>query len=235
VPVRNVSHGRVRDVTDACWSTIGVQGDSSCSELPRYVHCRNCVVYSSAAVTLLDRESSSADVSAWTSHFAKPKSLRDEDIQSVMIFRIADEWLALPASSVEEVADQRPVHRLPHRRDGAVLGLVNVRGELLVCVSLGQLLETTHTPASPTPVDRSGAALQRPRLLVIRRGDARMVFPADEVHGMHRCARRDLNDLPSTIARSGARHASAVLTWAQQSVGLLDIDRVFQALERTLA
>jgi chemotaxis-related protein WspD len=222
-------------VRDACWTTIGVQGDSSCPELPRYVHCRNCVVYSSAAATLLDRESSSVDVSAWTSHFSKPKTLQDDDIQSVMIFRISDEWLALPASSVEEVADERPVHRLPHRRDGAVLGLVNIRGELLVCVSLGRLLDTAHSPVSSRPVDQQNPAPQRPRLLVIRRGDSRVAFPTDEVHGMHRCAPRDLTDLPATVAKSGARHASAILNWAQRSVGLLDVERVFHALERSLA
>jgi chemotaxis-related protein WspD len=100
---------------------------------------------------------------------------------------------------------------------------------------LGRLLETAPSPASALSARDRRAAPQRPRLLVIRNGDARVVFPADEVHGMHRCARRDLDDLPATIAKSGARHASALLNWGQRSVGLLDVERVFHALGRSLA
>src|SRR2546422_1979826 len=46
--------------------------------------------------------------------------------------------------SIAEVAERRVIHSLPHRRTGIVLGVVNVRGELLVCVSLGRRSEE-HT------------------------------------------------------------------------------------------
>ena len=41
---------------------------------------------------------------------------------------------------VIEVANLLPIHSLPHRPNGVVLGLASVRGELLVCVSLGQVV-----------------------------------------------------------------------------------------------
>ena len=217
---------------EACWKTIGVQGDSTCPELPRHVHCRNCRVYSSAAVALFDRESSADDVRTWTRHFSQPKSITDPDTQSLVIFRLGQEWLALPARTVEEVLDQRTVHGLPHRRNGILLGLVNVRGELVVCVSLSRLLNSGSLP-SPAP-RAQGANTAWKRLLVVRRGAVRAVFAADEVHGMHRCDRRDLNDLPATIAKCGRTHAVALLTWGERSVGVLDVERVFGALERSL-
>jgi hypothetical protein len=58
-----------------------------------------------------------------------------------MIFRLGTEWLALPASVFQEVAELGAIHSLPHRRSGLVVGLTNVRGgELLICFSLTKLL-----------------------------------------------------------------------------------------------
>jgi len=216
---------------DSCWNSIGVHGDGSCPELAVHVHCRNCPVYSAAALTLLDRDPPAADIADWTSHFARPKTVEGQDTQSVVIFRIGSEWLALPAPVVDEVADLRPVHSLPHRRGGTLLGLANVRGELLVCVSLVRLLNLERAQAS-TQLSHVTAL---PRLLVIRRGDVRAVCPTDEVHGMHRCHHRDLLDLPTSVAKTATRHATAVLSWRGQSVGLLDAERLFATLERSLA
>ena len=56
-----------------------------------------------------------------------------------MIFRVGTEWLALPAAAIQEVSNLRPVHRVPHRTSGVLLGVVNVRGELLICVSLARV------------------------------------------------------------------------------------------------
>jgi hypothetical protein len=32
-----------------CWNKIGVWGNRECGELKHAIHCRNCIVYSSAA------------------------------------------------------------------------------------------------------------------------------------------------------------------------------------------
>ena len=60
--------------------------------------------------------------------------------KTVVIFRIGTEWLALPTGIFQEVVDQCVVRTLPHRRGGILRGLVNVRGELLLCVALGAVL-----------------------------------------------------------------------------------------------
>ena len=35
-------------VVSDCWNKIGVNGDGTCRELVKFIHCRNCPVYSSA-------------------------------------------------------------------------------------------------------------------------------------------------------------------------------------------
>ena len=123
-------------ITD-CWNSIGVRGNGSCPELKQHIHCRNCPVYSTGAAELLDGDLPASHLAEWTRHFAQPKLAAEDETRSIVIFRVAAEWLALPTSVVMEVANLLPVHSLPHRQNGAVLGLASVRGELLVCVSLG--------------------------------------------------------------------------------------------------
>src|SRR5437899_11472574 len=53
-----------------CWSEIGVHGDGSCAELKKFVHCRNCPVYSNAGAQLLNRPLPSEYRREWTEHVA---------------------------------------------------------------------------------------------------------------------------------------------------------------------
>jgi chemotaxis-related protein WspD len=213
-----------------CWNAIGVEGNGSCRELVKYIHCRNCPVYSDAALQLLDRPLAPEYRREWTEHFAREKKLAAPARSSVVIFRIASEWLALPTSAFQEVAERRVMHTLPHRRGRTVLGLVNVRGELTVCVSLGRLLgfghDTQHLKKSRTVFDR---------LLVTHWTGGRLAFPVDEVHGVHRFQKDDLREPPATVARSTLTYTRGVITWRDRTVGVLNADVLFASLNRSLA
>ena len=206
-----------------------MHGDASCPQLKAHVHCRNCPTYSAAAVALLDRDLPADHLADWSSHFAQGKEVHELEADSIFIFRIGAEWLALPAWVFNEVAELRAIHSLPHRRGGVMLGLANVRGELLICVSLGKVLGLEE----PVPA-RPQARADR-RLLVISREDRRMVFPVDQVHGIHRSDRRELRAAPATVAKAAANYIKAVLRWRDKTVGCLDEQMIFHTLERGLA
>lgn len=214
-----------------CWNQIGVRGDGSCAELERHVHCRNCPVYSASAARLLDADLPPGHLEEWTGHFAREQPRTEADTQSVVIFRIGTEWLALPTAVFDEVASVRAIHSLPHRRNGVVLGLANVRGELLVCVSLGEVL---GVESAVVPKGDQARTLHR-RLLVIRREGSRFVVPVDEVHGIHRCPPGGLKDVPATVAKAAATYTKSVLSWREESVGCLDDQLLFHTLNRSLA
>ena len=167
---------------DDCWNRIGVRGDRSCAKLVEAVHCRNCPVYSSAAAELLDRAIDPAYLAQAAQEARAERHNALRDTSSVVIFRIGSEWLALATGVFEEVCALRPIHSLPHQRSGAVLGIANVRGALLVCVSLHALLGIENAPAANTGRRR----LIHERLLVANREGERLVFPVDEIHGIHR-------------------------------------------------
>ncbi len=214
-----------------CWNHIGVFGDGSCRELAQAVHCRNCPTYSAAAAELLDREIDAEYLTGSAQHFRIEKEASARDTDSVVIFRIGAEWLALPAGVFQEVCAVRAIHTLPHRRNGTVLGIANVRGALLVCVSLHALLGIDKAQASTVAQRR----LVHERLLVASRDGERLVFPVDEIHGIHRFHPGQLGDVPATVAKSAATYTRAILKWEEKSVGVLDEQLLFYSLNKSLA
>jgi chemotaxis-related protein WspD len=214
-----------------CWNSIGIRGDHSCPSLVQYVHCRNCPVYSAAAVALLDGELSDAAVREQTDHFAVPRVLESAHVESIVVFRVAAEWLALPMSMVAEVAEMRPIRTVPHRRSGLVLGVANVRGELLVCISLARLIGLDR--AGDAPGDPARAARQR--LIVVLVEDVRVVVPVDEVAGIHHVSPDEMKDVPTLVARAPSAYSRAVVSWSGRSVGLLDGERLARVLKGGLS
>ena len=223
-----------------CWNQTGVWGDASCPRLSEAAHCRNCPVYSAAAGRLLHGEPPAAYLQEWTERLALPRPAAEAaKTEAVMIFRLGAEWLALPAAIFQEVAEPRPIHSLPHRRGKVLKGLVNIRGELILCVSLAGALRIDEQ-ASAAGHGHNGhhghghAHTVYARLLVIATGGGRLAFPVTEVHGIEAFAPAQLQPIPETLALSSARFAKGILSWKNRSVGCLDEGPLFHTLNRSL-
>ena len=210
-----------------CWNKIGVHGDRSCPELVAHAHCRNCPVYSASALRLLDREMPPQYVKQWTEHFAKVKLVTEQDTHSALIFRIGAAWFALSAEVLDEVAELRSIRPLPHRRNGIVLGLVNVRGELIICVSLGKLLG--QEDGSSCKEHALG------RLIVMNHEGLRIAFPADEELRTIRYRPRELGGVPAVVAHAAANHTKGILSWNDRLVACLDEQLLARSLNRSVA
>jgi chemotaxis-related protein WspD len=221
----NSKHAVVSD----CWNRIGVHGNSSCAELIHHIHCRNCPVYSRAAVELLDAELPSGYRARGALEIGRAKTPAAFDTHSVVVFRLGSEWLALATVVLKEIVSLRPIHSIPHRRDGTLLGLANIRGELLACFSLSKILELEATEFNPPKTRVSG------RLLVIERDGGRAVCPVDEVCGIARFHPRDLTTVPATIAKAASTYTRSLLSWADKSVGLLDDELLLHTVNRNMA
>ncbi len=217
---------------DACWSRIGVQGDRSCAKLPQAVHCRNCPVFSAAGQQLFEREAPPGYLADWTRQLAETDTATTE-AQSLLVFHIAAEWLALDVRSLVEVVEPRPIHRVPHRTDRFVLGLVNIRGELQLCISLRDLLGIELAEGDSSLEPGSSTASTR-RLLVAEHDESRWVFPVDGVDDVHRVPAAAMTNLPHTVERSPKFYSQAVFAHGGKRVGLLSEPRLFQALEKTV-
>ena len=212
-----------------CWRTIGITGDKSCPELAIHIHCRNCPVLAEAARTFFDRQAPTGYLDAWREILEEPVAETETESTSALIFRLDREWFALPTDVLVEVTPPRPLHRVPHRAGGGLAGIVNIRGQLQLCMSLHSLLGLPGGPTAPPAVVEPAA-----RLLVVEHGgDAgveRWVLGVDEVIGVHRIHRSGLRPVPSTVSQSQARCSTALFDCQQRPVGLLDAGRVFAGL-----
>jgi chemotaxis-related protein WspD len=218
-------------IVSDCWNRIGIRGDLSCPELKRQTHCRNCPTYALAALALLDRALPPDYRAEQSVHLGRHAAIEAVDRRAAFIFRIATEWFALPVPLLVEVASPRVIHSLPHRRSGIVMGLVDVRGELLICVSLLKLLGLDDTSAP----DGAGSDATYPRLVVIRHGGWRTVFPVSEVGGIHRYHEQELKEVPVTVAKGASSYTNAILPWAGKSVGSLDEQSLIETLNQSFA
>jgi chemotaxis-related protein WspD len=212
-------------VREDCWNRIGVWGNRSCPELAGAVHCHNCPVFAAAGRQFLDAPSPLGYLEDWAERLAATPETAAGDLQSVLIFRLADEWLALPAAVLVEVTGPRPVHRIPYR-GGVLAGLVNIRGELHLCARLDQLLGITSQAAETA----SNGLAARARMLVVRRESEAWVFPVDEVACVYRFAASALTAVPPTLGRAVGRFTRGITIWDRRAVGCLDAARLFDTL-----
>lgn len=212
-----------------CWNSFGVWGDDHprCSVLETVLHCRNCGVFTAAGRELLDRDLPEAYGVEWTEDVAA--QLADERIErtGVLVFRLGNELMALPLDVVIEIAEWRPMHSLPHRRDAALAAVANVGGELRPCVSLGELF---GNGASTVPVSSD-----RGRLIVVGEGRPEWIVPVHETLSIHNLAMDALDPPPATIQRSTAAFVRGIFSWRDRQVALLDAQLVLSALKRRLA
>lgn len=220
----NVTHEDAQAIDD-CWNRIGIHGDKSCPLLVEHVHCRNCSVYSAAATRLLDRYALQQE----QHEQASAKADVDVVTRSILMFRLGEEWLGIATRCLVEVAPQQPIHSLPHQRSRALLGVANVRGALVACLSLVELLGLDATSAAA-----SGARVM-PRMLIIGAQGGPVVVPVDEVDGIHAIDERTLNAALRAGQPASAKYTRGVLQWKGRSLRWLDEEQLLSAVTRSLS
>ena len=219
-------------VIDDCWNRIGVwrRGAEICPQLQQVVHCRNCAQYSAAGRQILEREIPAGYREEWARLLSERKQDKQPNTESIVIFRLGDEWLAIPSRIVREITSAKPVRRLPHTRRNVVKGLVNMRGELQICISLGGLLDLDKGEQPR----RFGSVGIADRMVLIADGADQYVFPVTEVHGLHRHHPGELQAVPATVSKSKAAYTKGVLQWNGEHVACLDAGLIFHTLGKNL-
>jgi chemotaxis-related protein WspD len=214
-----------------CWNTIGVWSHASprCPELQKLTHCHNCQVYSSAGRQLLDREHDENYQKEWNINLAKPREESLTTLQPALIFRLGDEWFALETHVIREVTYCNHHHSLPHRKNMILRGIVNVHGELLLCVSLGYLFKLQKSEKEYThdkPIHQ--------RYIVIGDNNEYYTFPSSEVRSMLRFDPEALHKTPSTVSESAGSFIRGIIHHEDLHIGLIDSELLFHALRRNI-
>ena len=126
--------------------------------------------------------------------------------------RVADEHYALPVADVLEVAELGDVTPVP-AAGAAVLGVRNLRGQVLPVVDLATVFELRPT--------------QPERIVIAERGGLRAGFAVDAVAGVEQ--------LPEASEEVDSRHLAGAALTDGTLVGVIDVGSVLQAVEESNA
>lgn len=218
---------------DDCWNRIGVWSvtKSRCPKLDDVIHCRNCNVYSAAGRTVLDRRLPEQYETTWAKVYSETKEEKSVGTESVTIFRLGDEWMALPTSIIDEITDVCKVHSLPHQRTPILRGLMNLRGQMSICVSLGQLMGIDKSEVEKISDVRNRTY---ERMIAVKCNNSSFVFLVSEVKSTYRYRQNELQEPPSTLSNSKGTFTKGILSWNNHEVACLDAELLFYNLEKKL-
>lgn len=152
------------------------------------------------------------------------------EILSVLVFRLGQEWLALPTIFFKEITHRRPVHRIPHRYSPLLLGIVNLNGELQLYVALHELLNIEHAKMIQT----NPTHYQENRMVAIAKEGELWVFPIDEMDGIYHWNLSLIENVPINVSKSTTNFVKGVMKMDNKSVGLLDDELLFSTLKRNI-
>jgi chemotaxis-related protein WspD len=218
---------------DDCWNKVGVWGNKTtrCPKLKDVIHCRNCEIYSIAGRTVLERKIPDKYEEKWAAVYSKSKKEKISGTESITIFRLGSEWMALPTKIIEEITDVKEVHSLPHQRSSILKGLMNLRGQMSICVSLGQLLEIEKYQNKNQDVRNRTYE----RIIAINHNNSSFVFLVSEVKSTYRLHPNELKEPHSMLALAKGTFTKGILSWQGQDVAYLDAELLFYSLDKKLA
>jgi len=215
-----------------CWNTIGIWGDElpRCPELSKLTHCYNCPVYSDAGRRLLDRPIDNEYINEWTDNLSQPRASTNHNLKSALVFRLGNEWFALPSKIVREITQCDKHHSLPHRKNQVLRGLVNVRGDLLLCVSLGYLFNLNKKE-----INSESQITIHERYIVMSDDGNLYAFPVSEVKDTLKYDTENLQKTPSTIDDGASNYIDGIIEYHDLHIGLLDTELIFSSLNRNIS
>jgi chemotaxis-related protein WspD len=225
-----MSHNQ-SDIFD-CWNRIGVWSSkvARCPELVRVYHCRNCTVYSAAGRHFLNQDLEQDYQEERTLRLAKGSDQESSGSSTAFIFRAGKEWLATPVVVIREVAEMGPIHTIPHRSSNIVRGLVNIKGKLEICVSIGAVLEIDRCEKSTEKMDYVAPT----RLVIVENNNQIIAFPVSEVKGVVRYQPGTERQLPAAVSGPKAILSDGILHIDNKEIYLLKFKQLFRALTRDL-
>ena len=211
-----------------CWSKIGTMSRvRSCELLKEHGHCQNCPTYSEFGKRMLEQPLTEEYRAELTRIYAHPAEEIAQKSHSTFIFRAGEEWLGIHSSLIKEVVDMGPIHSIPHKSSRVFRGIVNIRGKLELCVSIGGVLRIE-------PAQKKYNFASPERLIVASNSGQSVVFPVSQVLGPYQYDAKDLKPLPVTISGSKAVYTKYILSLPHYDVGILDDTLLFRILARNL-
>ena len=228
----------VLEKAEACWQQIGALGDRTCPELPAIDHCHHCSVYKAAGAKLLNRAIAPDYLQTQTARVAQVEQVKQTSVCSALVFRLGAEWLAIAAELCQQILSPVAEHTLPHRSNATLLGIVNVRGQLLLKVSLRSVLGlATNSVATDrseeiTKTQQTTQKIYQRMVVVSSLSESGVVdtwaFDVDEMYGIQSVLFDDLQPAAAGVMAATDTCTRYLFDWQDKRVSFLDNIKLFE-------
>ncbi|WP_455205031.1 chemotaxis protein CheW [Kaarinaea lacus] len=217
-----------------CWNKIGVWSKAapSCEKLNEVVHCRNCDVYTQAGRLAFEKPLPKNYIQFWTQYYARENSLQADSRLSVVIFRLQQQWYAVPTRHVDVIEPRSFVHRIPNYDNQFVLGVANIKGKLQLCFSLKRLLNIATSDLGEGGSTQVGVYR---RFVVLSQESFIYVFPVDEIGSVTRINSDELKPQSDYTVNNTSSLLMGSVTTEQKKVVLINTDILFTKIENAMA
>jgi chemotaxis signal transduction protein len=181
---------------------------------------------------LLDKPVTQQELAAGAEDAATPADALGRGTVGVLLFKLGDETLAIPAKSLRRITTYTRPSPIPHRTRGILRGLCNIRGELILCADIRRML---GVPPHDSKEQAPGEADPR-RMVVIGPADASSwVFEADSLVGVERIDPAALIHAPMTVENALGAFVSGLAEVGDSRVTVLDADRILAGFKAGIA
>lgn len=170
----------------------------------------------------------------WSDLLKKDKSLVTSEAEaSLVLFGLGHEWVGINTMCLYEITECRKIHTVPNTRSQILRGVVNLKGQIRLCINLHKLLGIDVASAeSEETLAGQSSHLQYPRMLAINRFNEIWVFAVESVWGVINYNQNDLIPVPVNVTKSSANYFKGILSWEKKNVSVLDEELVFESLRR---
>lgn len=160
----------------------------------------------------------------------KLRNAKDEQVAEgyhVLVFRMQSYWFACSSEVVKEVFSSIQSHRIPHGRNPDYTGIVNIRGRLGLGISLRSIFELKSEEKGDS---LSISRRVYPRHVLIENAGESYVFATDEVYGLVRFEKAELDSLVRDVEEPLATYLVGQFQFKERAIGLIDEELLFYRL-----
>lgn len=140
-------------------------------------------------------------------------------------FRLGQEWYAVPIAVVREIHNEYAVTRIPRVPD-YVLGVINVRGEIVSVTDLGALIRVP----SRTTLDIDG---ELPSAIVVADETCVSALVVDEIGDIIDVAHEAIEPPLSTLDKAQAEYMSGSVFVDDLLIGVVNIEKILEPIGET--
>ncbi len=150
---------------------------------------------------------------------AEKREVKEEDTENFLVFAIENEWYALDLTNIKEELVPFSIVPLPSV-SSSVLGVINLRGDILAVVDLKSLFE----------LSRGEEKSPKSRFIVIEKGDAKFCLVVDKVEEIYNLPLNSIEPPLSTIEEVKMGYLKGEISYMDKLIGLIDLDNIIKAV-----